>query len=138
MTSFDVLRLNEGTLMTCKEAGCEDFEHGWVGVYDERSDLGARQAHYIRRESGRHFRELRSEEVPELLPELLQLLPALAPGLTVFMFAPGQRCFRQHLDREVKFFKRTALGAREHDLPRDWQEDFNETAYQAQRLVERG
>jgi hypothetical protein len=73
---------------TCAQARCEAYERGWATAVDEGSALGQAQAHYIRRESGRAYREGRDEA-----------------GLTVFVFGAGQRCFRsdQHrvpLERE--------------------------------------
>jgi hypothetical protein len=62
---------------TCAEIDCDRHLHGWATVVDERTDLGRQQAHYVRRESGRGFRERRDDA-----------------GQTVFEFAPGQRCFK--------------------------------------------
>jgi hypothetical protein len=61
---------------TCAEVDCPHHVHGWTTTVDERTDLGMGQAHYIRYDSGRGFREHRN-----------------AAGLTVFTFPPGQRCF---------------------------------------------
>lgn len=74
---------------TCREVDCEQHISGWKTVVDERTDLGAKQAHYIRKESGRSFSEDREVD-----------------GLTTFLFEPGQTCFRQHearLDRPEIF-----------------------------------
>lgn len=67
---------------TCAEVDCAAWLRGWSTTVDESTELGGRQAHYIRRESGRGFAEQRT--------------PA---GLTVFVFEAGQRCFRagEHL-----------------------------------------
>jgi hypothetical protein len=62
---------------TCEEVDCAGYLHGWQSTIDESTDLGQRQADYIRRRSGRSYTEDRS--------------PA---GLTVFTFSPGQSCFR--------------------------------------------
>lgn len=64
-------------LATCAEVDCGAYLRGWTTTVDEATELGARQAHYIRRQSLRGFAEQRN--------------PA---GLTVFTFEPGQRCFR--------------------------------------------
>lgn len=61
---------------TCEEVSCQHFLEGWQSLIDESTNLGQKQAHYIREESGRGFTEHRSEA-----------------GLTVFTFPPGQRCF---------------------------------------------
>src|SRR5687768_10313752 len=63
----------------CERAGCEAWQQGWESVIDEASDLGKSQAAYIRTQSGRTFREMRTEA-----------------GLTVFRFESGQRCFAEH------------------------------------------
>lgn len=61
---------------TCAEVDCPPYLHGWMTTVDERGDKGMAQAYYIRREAGRGYREHRDER-----------------GLTIFVFAPGQRCF---------------------------------------------
>jgi len=63
---------------TCEEAGCLAHQHGWTTSIDESTELGRRQAHYIRKVSGRSFTEQRIE------------------GLTAFSFPAGQRCFATH------------------------------------------
>ncbi len=70
---------------TCDEAGCLAHQHGWQTSVDESTDLGARQAHYIRTTCGRRFTERRTEL-----------------GFTAFVFEAGQKCFAEHkvpLDR---------------------------------------
>lgn len=64
---------------TCDEAGCLAQRNGWRTTVDESTDLGQRQAHYIRRLSGRRFNESRT-----------------GLGLTAFTFEAGQRCFATH------------------------------------------
>lgn len=76
---------------TCEEVGCHAYQHGWTSTVDESTDLGMGQAYYIRRDSGRSFREHRTRE-----------------GLTVFAFAPGQPCFRA-ADHRVPIIDRPAL-----------------------------
>ena len=73
---------------SCADAGCPYYLNGWKTVVDESTDLGQRQAHYIRRESGRRFTEDRNER----------------PGLTTFVFEPGQECFAAaaHADDPVR------------------------------------
>ena len=104
---------------TCGEVDCQNMQHGWRTVIDETSDLGAAQASYIRRESGRKFTEERD--------------PA---GLTVFTFEPWQRCFADHtasLEREPFYLVRggdwrgNPRGeVRRHVNGDDWVEDFAE------------
>ena len=60
----------------CRAAECDGFLNGWMTRIDERFDLGQRQAEYIRHGSERNFSELDED------------------GVTVFMFTPGQKCFK--------------------------------------------
>lgn len=102
---------------TCEETGCEAYTGGWRSSIDEATELGQRQAHYIRRESGRRFSEYRDDA-----------------GLTVFTFEAGQACFgaAQHtvrLDRpEIYTTKRGWYGCRggerQHANAADWVDDF--------------
>lgn len=109
------------TIMKCLEAHCPDYENGWATIVDESSDLGKQQAHYIRRESGRGFKEYSSENAAVEFPQF----SSLPPGLSVFIFAPGQKCFRVHADREVQFLH----DGYEHVRPREFNESFNEQAF---------
>jgi hypothetical protein len=76
-TTYQVLapRATHWRRVGCAEAQCPRYERGWKTIVDETTDLGARQAHYIRRESGRRYTETRDA------------------GLTTFGFEAGQRCF---------------------------------------------
>lgn len=99
----------------CEQVGCQAWRHGWDTTVDERTELGAQQAAYIRHQSGRTFREMRTQD-----------------GLTVFRFEPGQRCFAEHHTRPEIFLARRGdwrgdLGLiRRHTRPVDWVEDFGE------------
>lgn len=64
---------------------CEKCRDGWKSIIDESSELGSRQAMYIRKHSGRTYKEQRTAE-----------------GLTVFTFEPHQRCFGTHPEHEHK------------------------------------
>lgn len=103
---------------TCTEVECDAQARGWVSLIDETSDLGQRQAHYIRTSSGRKFAESREPT-----------------GLTRFAFAEGQTCFREHhvpLDRPALFIVRDGdwrgnprrTRPRVHADPGDWVDDF--------------
>lgn len=116
---------------TCEEVGCAHGENGWKTVIDETSALGQMQAHYIRRQSGRKFVEERGED-----------------GMTVFTFASGQPCFKQHktkIDRQELFLVRggdargNPLGqVRRHTRPEDWIEDFQINQDNLMSAIERG
>jgi len=100
---------------TCKEVDCEQQRLGWMTLVDERIGRGKAQAHYIRRQSERHFRE-----------------EQLEGGMTAFVFEAGQECFKQHqmpLEREPFFFKtqgdwRRYLGRPRPMRGQDWLDDF--------------
>ena len=105
---------------TCAEADCPSLARGWLSVIDESTDLGQRQAAYIRRDSGRKFVEARNPL-----------------GLTEFTFDPGQACFVEHrvpLEREPLYVVRDGdwrgnprgTAARIHARPEHWVEDFAE------------
>jgi hypothetical protein len=101
----------------CDEVDCKAQARGWETFVDESTSLGQRQAHYIRKQSGRAFRESRNEF-----------------GITVFAFPSGQSCFKVHevrLDRPEFFIARDGdwrgnpTGRRRlHDQPEHWVEDF--------------
>jgi hypothetical protein len=117
---------------TCEEVACLFGEKGWTTTVDESTDLGQRQAHYIRTSSGRKFKESRNEL-----------------GLTVFEFASGQPCFREHkarLDRQELYVVKggdwrgnpARTPARVHTKPEFWVEEFAENQEHIKNLRERG
>jgi hypothetical protein len=119
---------------TCAEAACAAHEQGWRTVVDESTELGQRQAGYIRRSSGRAFRESRDEQ-----------------GLTVFEFPAGQRCFRADghqvpLERDPLW---RVLGGdwrgnpmripvRVHSSAEAWRDDFGEHQDRIAAQIEKG
>lgn len=103
---------------TCEDAGCAPYMNGWQTFIDESSELGQRQAHYIRRQSGRHFTEERNEH-----------------NVTVFTFTAGQPCFKSQEHKvpvgrpEIYVVKdgdwRGSRGIiRRHVRADDWVDDF--------------
>lgn len=116
---------------TCEQADCHAYRYGWVTRVDESTELGQRQAHYIRRQSGRSFTEEREA------------------GLAVFRFPAGQPCFRRHqisLEREPLYlvkdgdFRGNPRGTapRRHVRAADWQEDFAEHQQNIASAIEKG
>jgi hypothetical protein len=116
---------------SCEEVSCGLLERGFKTVVDESTQLGQRQAHYVRRESGRKFTESRRED-----------------GLTEFVFASGQPCFKEHklpLDRQELFYVRrgdargnpTGQVVR-HSRPEDWIEDMAINQDRLRSAIERG
>lgn len=90
----------------CADVRCAAWQFGWETVLDEGTPLGREQAQYIRHRSGRDFRELRD-----------------GAGLTVFRFAPGQRCFAEHRTRPQRFAVIDGGAGRAHTGAADWLED---------------
>ena len=86
----------------CEDVRCESWQSGWETHVDEATPLGQMQAAWIRQQSGRTFIELRTA------------------GLTIFRFAPRQRCFAEHRTRPGRYLVR---GVREHSNVGDWIED---------------
>lgn len=74
---------------TCEEVDCPHYLQGWLSAIDETTELGQRQAHYIRHDSGRKFVETRGYEFPDD-PMGQRRIPET---LTVFRFEAGQKCF---------------------------------------------
>lgn len=114
---------------TCADVDCPHYLHGWESHIDERTQLGQRQAHYIRKESGRRF----TEEKNEL-------------GITVFSFEAGQKCFAQHRARNMRDERyleqsgdwRRTFGGREHANADNWQESFAENQDRLKTITDRG
>lgn len=115
---------------SCEEVGCAGQEFGWVSPIDETTELGQKQAYYIRSLSGRRFREETSAE-----------------GLTLFTFEPGQRCFTEHevpIGRPELFIVRRGdldhdLGERRlHTRAEDWVDDFATHTQAIADAIEKG
>lgn len=107
---------------TCAEVDCPNYLNGFRVLADETTDLGQRQAHYLRHDKTRAHKESRGDT-----------------GLTVFEFPPGTTCFRadEHRTRRglPELFlvqpgdwrsrpRRDAIF--QHARPQDWVEDFGE------------
>jgi hypothetical protein len=111
----------------CEQVACPAYLHGWESTIDERTDLGRQQAAYIRTQSRRTFRELRTEA-----------------GLTVFRFDAHQRCFADHHTTPETYLVRGGdhrtprAPARVHTRPADWVEDCGEHLQRVADDRERG
>lgn len=117
---------------TCEDVDCKAMINGWSSLIDEATELGQKQAHYIRKISGRSFKESRT--------------PA---GLTEFIFTSGQNCFAQHVYRNelpARFLvqggdhRGNPLSIRpvEHTRPEDWVENFALHQDKVKTILERG
>ena len=118
-------------LATCADVDCPHYLTGWDSLIDERTDLGRRQASYIRGPSGRRFTEERQED-----------------GLTRFAFEAGQKCFGEHRARNMRpdryverdgDYRGNPTGRRYvHTRPEDWVDSFKNHQSKIRGLVERG
>lgn len=134
------------THMTCEEAGCEAWARGWLNVIDPQDADQAQFATDIKDSSGLRFYEFRSERaleeivrlegnaIPTMRPEAKEAIGRIPPGMIVFLFPPGQTCFKLHEDRTVQFLH----DGREHVKPLDFNEDFNIEGYKVNRALQRG
>jgi hypothetical protein len=109
---------DQTVVAACATVGCDAWRYGWDTMVNENTELGKRQAAYIRRESGRSFTELPTRRD--------------GAGATVFRFEPYQRCFANHETRPARYLVRggdhranTGL-ITEHVDSEDWVEDFAE------------
>lgn len=116
---------------TCEEADCPQYINGWVSLIDESTELGQRQANYIRSHSGRRF-------VRE---------PVDSNGPVKYTFEAGQKCFGSHqvrLDKPELFLvhagdHRLNLGTvRRHVNADDWVDDFANHQDEIATRIERG
>lgn len=114
----------------CEEVDCLAYQQGWLTKIDISTDLGQRQAAYIRTKSGRAFTTWQDDT------------------LITFTFYPGQQCFAQHqlaLERDPLFLVRggdhrgnpTGM-QRRHTRGEDWVEDMTEHLGKVQQDKERG
>ena len=111
----------------CEEVECEAHVEGWVTVLDAGNPEHGPLFLALKR-SGRHYTEMRSEEVE-----------GFPPGMTAFVFPPGQQCFEGHqvpVEREPFMLHRTGTGRLiRHVKATDFTEDFNEEGYRVNRLL---
>jgi hypothetical protein len=117
---------------TCEEVECEQHIRGWMMKLDVTTDMGQKQAYYIKHHSGRAY------EVTEL-----------RDGLATYMFRPGQECFQEHrrdIERDPIFRVKGGdargnplrLPTRVHKKPEFWVEEFAENQQKIADAVEKG
>lgn len=118
---------------SCEEVSCAQAERGWTMDIDLSTELGQKQAYYIKHHSGRKFTHEKLNDT----------------GMVRLTFPSGQTCFREHkvrLDRQEKYLVRggdfrgnpRGIPTRVHERPEDWIEDFQESSDRINRLIERG
>lgn len=117
---------------TCEEVECAQYKRGWLMKLDLGTDLGQRQAYYIKHSSGRAYK------VTDQREELVTL-----------EFAPNQPCFQEHrvpIGRPEKFLVKGGdyrgnplkTVTRVHKKPEFWVEEFAEHQDQLKTRLERG
>lgn len=117
---------------TCEDVECKAYANGWKMVLDLGTELGQRQAHYIKYSSGRSYRVESQQD-----------------GLVTLVFRAGQPCFAEHRVRtdrpEVYRVKggdyrgnplRTPT--RTHKKPEFWVEEFAENQDRIAEAQKRG
>lgn len=126
---------------TCREVACGNYVKGWVSVFDESTDLGAKQARYVRDDRSRKAVEMKSQEAAIQYAQFA----TLAPGLTCFIFPPGQKCFEPH---QVPVGRKPIYSVRGGDWrgatserrvfsgPDAWVDDFGEHQHKLARAQE--
>jgi hypothetical protein len=128
---------------TCAEVECVNHERGWVTVIDETTDLGAKQARYIRQVC----RPVGAQVVVKVRARYTEA--RTAAGWTEFTFGPGQECFIPHkvpLGRPEIYVVRDGDSRgnprgtlpRRHDRAEHWVEDMAGHLDGLKTLTERG
>lgn len=117
----------------CDATNCDMAEHGWTMDIDLNTELGQRQARYIKRESGRKFTH-----------------ESTGPGLVRLTFSSGQPCFRTHRVRNFDVpehylvkggdWRGNPRGTptRTHTRPEHWVEDFQENSEALNEIKRKG
>lgn len=117
---------------SCEDVECEQYARGWRMKLDLGTDLGQKQAHYIKHLSGRSYRVVDQRD-----------------GLVTLEFPGGQPCFQQHRVRNQLpetflvrggDYRGNPLGTktRVHDKPEHWVEEFQEHQDRLKTAIERG
>lgn len=117
---------------TCEEVNCEQYRRGWRIQVDLNTDLGQRQAYYIKHSSGRAYKVTDQRD-----------------GLVTLEFKPDQPCFQEHrvgIGRPEKFLVKGGdyrgnplkTVTRVHKKPEFWVEEFAENQDRLKTRIERG
>lgn len=117
---------------TCEEVECAQYARGWRMKIDLNTELGQKQAWYIKYHAGRSFKKVSAHD-----------------GLVELEFAPSQPCFQEHrvrIDRPEIFrvkggdYRGNPLRTpvRTHKKPEYWVEEFAENQDRLKTQIERG
>lgn len=103
---------------SCEDVECDQYARGWMMKLDVTTELGQRQAYYIKNHSGRAYK-----------------VTSLVDGLATYEFRSGQRCFQEHrkaIERDPLFRVRGGdrrgnplrVPTRTHKKAEFWVEEF--------------
>jgi len=117
---------------TCEEVECAQYLRGWKMKIDLATELGQRQAYYIKHQSGRAY-----------------TVESQHDGLVTLHFRANQECFQQHrksIERPPVFRVKGGdkrgnplrLPTRVHKKPEFWVEEFAENQDRLARVQEKG
>lgn len=117
---------------TCEEVECVHYLHGWKMKLDLATELGQRQAHYIKYRSGRAYTDQN-----------------LGDGLVELTFRANQKCFQEHrrqIERDPIFRVKGGdsrgnplrTPTRVHKKPEFWVEEFAENQDRIATAIEKG
>lgn len=117
---------------TCEEVECEQYARGWRMKIDLNTDLGQRQAQYIKYHAGRSYKKIGARD-----------------GMVELEFAANQPCFQEHRVRNSLPEKYLVKGGdfrgnplktltRVHKKPEFWVEEFAENQDRLKTRIERG
>jgi hypothetical protein len=117
---------------SCAEVDCDMAEHGWQMKIDLGTELGQKQAYYIKHHSGRRYVVVEQRD-----------------GLVTLNFPGGQECFREHsvsVERDPNFLVKGGdwrgnplnTPTRVHTRPEHWVEEFAENQDRLKTAIERG
>lgn len=117
---------------TCEEVECGAYARGWRMKLDLSTDLGQKQAYYIKHHSGRSYKVIGQRD-----------------GLVELEFKGGQPCFADHRVRnDLPEVYRVKGGdhrgnplrtlTRVHKKPEFWVEEFAENQDRLKTAIEKG
>lgn len=117
---------------TCEDVECQAYKNGWRMTIDLGTDLGQKQAWYIKYKSGRSFVEVDNRD-----------------GLVTIEFRSGQKCFQEHrqaIERDPVFSVKGGkdgknplrIPTRVHKKPEFWVEEFAENQNRLAEIHEKG
>ena len=117
---------------TCEEVECQAYARGWRMTIDLNTELGQKQAWYIKTHAGRAYKKIDARD-----------------GVVTLEFASGQPCFTEHRVRNSLPEKFLVKGGdyrgnplrtvtRVHKRAEFWVEEFAENQDRLATRIERG